>query len=154
MKKKAVFPGSFDPITIGHQDIVERAIPLFDEIIVALGNNAQKNYMFDLAQRKKWVEESFKHQPKVRVDIYQGLTVEYCEKIQARYLLRGVRNIQDFEFERNIAQMNKRLNDEIETILLYTLPEHSAISSTIVRDIYRNGGDVLQFLPKNIQFNP
>ncbi len=154
MKKKAVFPGSFDPITIGHQDIVERAIPLFDEIIVALGNNAQKNYMFDLAQRKKWVEESFKHQPKVRVDIYQGLTVEYCKKIQARYLLRGVRNIQDFEFERNIAQMNKRLNDEIETILLYTLPEHSAISSTIVRDIYRNGGDVLQFLPKNIQFNP
>jgi|SRR5690554_1473198 len=153
MKRIAVFPGSFDPITIGHQSLIQRAIPLFDEIIVAIGNNAQKKYMFDLAQRKEWIEGAFKHKS-IKVDLYQGLTIDYCEKVQAKFILRGVRNQQDFEFERSIAQMNKKLNDEIETVLMYTDPEYAAISSTIVRDIIRNGGDAHQFLPKNIQINP
>jgi len=153
MKRIAVFPGSFDPITIGHQSLIQRAIPLFDEIIVAIGNNAQKKYMFDLAQRKEWIESAFKHKS-IKVDLYQGLTIDYCEKVQAKFILRGVRNQQDFEFERSIAQMNKKLNDEIETVLMYTDPEYAAISSTIVRDIIRNGGDAHQFLPKNIQINP
>lgn len=152
MKKIAVFPGSFDPITLGHQSIIERALPLFDEIVVAIGNNANKKYMFDLNQRKEWLEGAFK-QNKVKIEIYQGLTVDYCEKIQAKYILRGVRNIQDFEFERNIAQMNKKLNDEIETVILFTDLKYAAINSTIVRDIIRNGGDVQQFLPKNIHIN-
>lgn len=150
MKRIAVFPGSFDPITLGHTSVIQRALPLFDEIIVAIGNNAQKKYMFDLKQRENWIKGAFKS-PKIKVDIYQGLTVEYCEKMNAKYLLRGVRNIQDFEFERNIAQMNRKLNDEIETITIFTDPEYAAISSTIVRDIIRNQGDAQQFLPKNIQ---
>lgn len=150
MKKIAVFPGSFDPITLGHTSVIQRALPLFDEIIVAIGNNAQKKYMFDLKQRENWIKGAFKSS-KIRVDIYQGLTVEYCEKMNAKYILRGVRNTQDFEFERSIAQMNRRLNDEIETITIFTDPAYAAISSTIVRDIIRNQGDAQQFLPKNIQ---
>jgi pantetheine-phosphate adenylyltransferase len=150
MKRIAVFPGSFDPITLGHTSVTQRALPLFDEIVVAIGNNAQKKYMFDLKQREDWIKGAFKS-PKVRVEIYQGLTVEYCEKINAKFILRGVRNTQDFEFERSIAQMNRKLNDEIETISIFTDPEYAAISSTIVRDIIRNHGDAQQFLPKNIQ---
>jgi pantetheine-phosphate adenylyltransferase len=150
MKRIAVFPGSFDPITLGHTSVIQRALPLFDEIVVAIGNNAQKKYMFDLKQREDWIKGAFKS-PKVRVEIYQGLTVEYCEKINAKFILRGVRNTQDFEFERSIAQMNRKLNDEIETISIFTDPEYAAISSTIVRDIIRNHGDAQQFLPKNIQ---
>lgn len=150
MKRIAVFPGSFDPITLGHTSVIQRALPLFDEIIVAIGNNAQKKYMFDLKQREDWIKGAFKS-PKIRVEIYQGLTVEFCEKINAKFILRGVRNTQDFEFERSIAQMNRKLNDEIETISIFTDPEYAAISSTIVRDIIRNHGDAQQFLPKNIQ---
>lgn len=151
MKKIAVFPGSFDPITLGHEAVVKRALHLFDEIIVAIGNNSQKKYMFDLNQRKRWIEETFEGEEKVRVDIYEGLTVNYCESVGAKFLLRGLRNQQDFEFERSIAQMNRDLNDEIETIFLFTDPIYSAINSTIVRDIYRHGGEVNQFLPKNIR---
>ncbi len=151
MKKVAVFPGSFDPITLGHEAVVLRALSLFDEIIVAIGNNSQKKYMFDLKQRQTWIEETFKGIDKIRTDIYEGLTVNYCESIGAKYLLRGLRNQQDFEFERSIAQMNRDLNDEIETIFLFTDPEYSAINSTIVRDIHRHGGEVSQFLPKNIK---
>lgn len=150
MKRTAIFPGSFDPITLGHTSVINRALPLFDELIIAIGNNAQKKYMFDLKQRENWIKGAFKS-PKIRVDIYQGLTVEYCEKVNAKYILRGVRNNIDFEYERNIAQMNRKLNDEIETVILFTDPEYSAISSTIVRDIVRNQGDAHQFLPKNIQ---
>jgi pantetheine-phosphate adenylyltransferase len=154
MKRIAIFPGSFDPITLGHTSIVERALPLFDEIIIAIGNNSQKKYMFSLQQRERWIKESFSGEAKVRVDIYKGLTVEYCEQQNAKFILRGLRNQQDFEFERSIAQMNKRLNDEIETIFLATDLEYAAINSTIVRDIIKNGGDADQFLPKNISIKP
>lgn len=147
MKKIAVFPGSFDPITLGHASIIQRALPLFDEIIVAIGTNSQKKYMFDLKQREQWIKGTFAKEKKVRVEIYQGLTVEYCEKHGAKYILRGLRNQQDFEFERTIAQMNRKLNDEIETVFLFTEPEYAAINSTVVRDIIRNGGDANQFLP-------
>lgn len=150
MKKIAVFPGSFDPITLGHESVVLRSLSLFDEIIVAIGNNSQKKYMFDLKQRQNWIKETFRDYNKIKVDIYEGLTVNYCESVGAKYLLRGLRNQQDFEFERSIAQMNRDLNDEIETIFLFTDPEYSAINSTIVRDIYRHGGEVNQFLPKNV----
>jgi len=150
MKKIAVFPGSFDPITLGHVSVIKRALPLFDEIIVAIGNNSQKKYMFDLKQREGWIKGAFVNDNKVSVDIYQGLTIDYCEKKNAKFLLRGLRNQQDFEFERSIAQMNRKLNDEIETIFLFTDLEYAAINSTIVRDIIRNGGNADQFLPANI----
>ena len=151
MKKIAVFPGSFDPITLGHASIIQRALPLFDEIIVAIGSNSEKKYMFDLKQRENWIKSTFSEEKKVKVEIYQWLTVEYCEKKAAKYILRGLRNQQDFEFERSIAQMNLKLNDEIETVFLFTESEYAAISSTIVRDIIKNGGDANQFLPKSVQ---
>lgn len=151
MKKIAVFPGSFDPITLGHVSVINRVVHLFDEIIVAIGNNSQKKYMFDLKQREAWIKGAFADEPKISVDIYNGLTIDYCESKQAKFILRGLRNQQDFEFERTIAQMNKKLNDEIETIFLFTEVEYSAINSTVVRDIIRNGGDAHQFLPANIK---
>ena len=151
MKKIAVFPGSFDPITLGHVSVINRAVHLFDEIIVAIGTNSQKNYMFDLTQREAWIKDAFAREPKITVDKYSGLTVDYCKSKQANYILRGLRNQQDFEFERTIAQMNKKLNPDIETIFLFTEVEYSAINSTVVRDIIRNGGDAKQFLPPNIQ---
>ncbi len=151
MKRIAVFPGSFDPITLGHVSIVKRAIPIFDEVIVAIGSNSQKKYMFDLNQRLEWIKNAFRNEPKVSTDVYQGLTVNYCEKKKAKFLLRGLRNQQDFEFERSIAQMNRQLNDEIETVFLFTELEYAAINSSIVRDIIRNGGDASQFLPPNIK---
>lgn len=151
MKKIALFPGSFDPITLGHISVIQRAIPMFDEIAVAIGVNAQKNYMFDLDQRLAWIEGAFSNDSKVSVHTYRGLTVDYSKTINAKFILRGIRNQQDFEFERSIAQMNKQLNPEIETVFLFTELAYSAINSSIVRDIIRNGGEARQFLPKNIQ---
>jgi pantetheine-phosphate adenylyltransferase len=151
MKKIAVFPGSFDPITLGHVSVVERALPLFDEILVAIGNNSQKQYMFDLEQRKDWISGAFRSQ-KIKVDVYHTLTVEYCKNIGAQFLLRGLRNQMDFEYERSIAQMNRQLAPEIDTVFLFTELEHAAINSSIVRDIIRNQGDASQFLPQNIKF--
>ncbi len=150
MKKIAVFPGSFDPITLGHTSIIKRALPLFDKIIVAIGNNSSKKYMFDLKQREAWINSCFAKEPKVTVEIYQGLTVEFCEKQEAKFILRGIRNQLDYEYEHTIAQMNRKLNDEIETIFMFTELDHAAINSTVVRDIIRNGGDANQFLPKEI----
>lgn len=149
-RRIAVFPGSFDPITIGHESVIRRGVGLFDECVVAVGINAQKQYLFSLEQRLEWLQTVFSDDERIRVDSFEGLTVEYCRRIGANYILRGLRNPNDFEFERNIAQMNKAMVPEIETVLLPTLPEHTAISSTIVRDIIRNDGDPTPFVPKGI----
>jgi pantetheine-phosphate adenylyltransferase len=151
MKKRvAIFPGSFDPITIGHEDILKRVLPLFDEIIVAIGKNSSKQNYFELDQRKKWVEQVFNGQPNVRVETYTGLTVEFCKKVKANFIVRGLRTSADFEFEKAIAQNNKMMVPEVETIFILPVPELSAINSTIVRDIIRNGGDATRFVPKGI----
>lgn len=153
MEKIAVFPGSFDPITKGHESIIKRAIPLFDKIIVAIGRNTEKSLLFPLEKRKEWIEHVFKDYENILVDTYTGLTVEYCQKVNARYLLRGLRTSADFEFERSIGQVNRKLYNEIETIFLLTTPELTAINSSIVRDIYIHGGDPSQFIPDGIQLS-
>lgn len=150
MDRIAVFPGSFDPITLGHESIVRRALSLFDQVVVAIGVNANKKYYFDLEQRKTLIEETFADTDRVKVDTYQGLTINYCQSIGARFILRGLRSGIDFEYEKAIGQMNHALNHDIETYFLLTLPEHAAINSTIVRDILRNGGEARQFLPASI----
>jgi len=143
----ALFPGSFDPITNGHLDVVKRAVPLFDKIIIAVGTNANKKYMFTLEQRMAWIKETFKDQEKVVVDSYQGLTVTYAKKNKAQFLLRGLRNPADFEFEKAVAQANQKMTPELETVFLLTNPEYAFISSSIVRDIIRNNGDYGLFVP-------
>lgn len=149
-KRIAIFPGSFDPITKGHEDILNRALPLFDEIIVSIGKNSSKQSYFKIEQRKKWIEQVFANQPKVKVETYTGLTVEFCKKKKANYILRGLRTSADFEFEKAIAQNNHMMVPEIETIFILPIPELSAINSTIVRDIVRNGGDASAFVPNSI----
>jgi len=149
MKKRAVFPGSFDPLTLGHTDIIDRAIPLFDEIIIAIGTNSSKKYMFSLEQRRAFIENTYAHQPKVIIDTYQGLTIDYCNKVNSQFILRGLRNPADFEFEKAIAQTNRKMS-EIETIFLLTSADTSYISSSIVRDIIVNHGDVSMFVPKTV----
>lgn len=147
-KKIAIFPGTFDPVTAGHESMVNRATPLFDEIIVAIGyNSAKPSGYFDLEKRIDYLRETFKNNPKVRIETYQGLTTEFCKSKQAKYILRGLRSSTDFEYERNIAQANNALVPEIETIFIISNPGLSAINSSIVRDIHRHGGDVKQFLP-------
>jgi len=150
MKKIGIFPGSFDPFTIGHEAIVRRGLPLFDELIISIGYNSAKKGYFPLEKRKQWIENIFTDEPKITVDTYEGLTVNYCEKKNANYILRGLRTAADFEYERAIAQMNRMLVNGIETVFLLTFPEHSPISSTIVREIHRHGGDVSQFVPKGV----
>ena len=145
--RRAVFPGSFDPITLGHENIIRRAIPMFDEIIVAIGVNDSKKTMFTLEQRVQMLKNVFSNAPSVRVTTFVGLTVNFCEEVKADWMLRGVRNGGDFEYERTIAQMTKKLNPSLETIILFTDPEFAPISSTVVRDILANGGDVSQFVP-------
>lgn len=152
MERIAVFPGSFDPITLGHFDIVERAVPLFDKIIVAIGHNAEKKYMFTLEQRKNWLKESLRNFGNVEVDVYQGLTVDYCKSKDARFILRGLRNPADFEFEKAIAHTNRAItNREIETVFLLTSSGKSYISSSIVRDVMRNGGDYTLLVPPEVR---
>ena len=148
--RKAIFPGSFDPITLGHYDIIKRALPLFDEIVVAIGINAEKKYMFSLEDRKKFIEESFKDEPKVSVVTYEGLTIDLCHKLDARFILRGLRNPADFEFEKAIAHTNRQLSD-IETVFLLTAIDTSHISSSIVRDVIRNGGDYTILVPESVK---
>lgn len=153
MAKIAVFPGSFDPITKGHENIVKRALPLFDEIIVAVGVNANKNYLFPLEKRVEWIKATFNFEPKVSVETYTGLTVRFCLEKQASHIVRGLRNSGDFQFEKGIAQMNRDLVSGVDTIFFVTSPELSAISSSIVRDIIRNDGDVSKFVPNAIDIN-
>jgi pantetheine-phosphate adenylyltransferase len=148
--RKAIFPGSFDPITLGHYDIIKRALPLFDEIVVAIGINAEKKYMFSLDERKKFIEDSFKDEPKVSVVTYEGLTTELCKKLEAQFILRGLRNPADFEFEKAIAHTNRQLS-EIETVFLLTAIDTSHISSSIVRDVIRNGGDYTILVPNSVK---
>lgn len=151
--KIAVFPGSFDPITKGHQDIIERALPLFDKIIVAIGQNSAKKYHYSLEQRTNFIELTFNNNPKFEVISYTGLTIDFCKSVNASYILRGIRNSSDYLYENSIAQMNKAMNNDIETIFIPTIPELAAINSTIVRDILINGGNVEQFVPTAIKNN-
>lgn len=150
MKRTAVFPGSFDPITKGHLELVLRAIPLFDEIIIALGINSQKKYLYSMEQRKAWLEQVFDSYPSVQVDVYQGLTAHYCKEKGAKYMLRGLRNSSDFDYEKTISQLNKIIGDGVETIFLISEPKYSHISSTIVREIIKGGGDASPFLPDGV----
>ena len=150
MKRIAVFPGSFDPITKGHEDIILRSTPLFDEIIVAIGTNSSKKYYFNLEQRLEMIRHTFRNEPKVKVETYLGMTVDYCGTVGAKYLLRGLRTSADFEFERSIAHINQMLSPELDTVFLLSLQEYSAINSTIVRDILINGGDASRFVPEGL----
>lgn len=149
-KRIAVFPGSFDPLTMGHFDIVTRALPLFDEIIIAVGVNAAKSYMFDLDARMQFIRQTFADEPRIRVERYEGLTVSYCREVGAQFILRGLRNPADFEFEKAIAQTNRQLNNGVETIFLLTAARYAFISSSIVRDVTRHGGDYSSLVPKGI----
>lgn len=147
MKRIAVFAGSFDPVTVGHESIVKRAIPLFDEIIVAIGINTSKKSLYTQEQREEWLKAVFSEYPTVKVSSYTGLTINYCKEAGATYLLRGIRNSIDFEYEISIAQVNRDIYPDIETVFLMTLPEHAHINATIVREIILSGGDASKYLP-------
>ena len=147
--KRAIFPGSFDPITLGHIDVINRALSLFDEIIIAIGVNADKKYMFSLEDRKKHIEDTFKNQPKIKVKTYTGLTVDFCKAEDANFILRGLRNSSDFTYEQSIAQTNSSMSD-IESVFIMCSPSLSNISSSIVRDVIRNGGDYTKMVPKSV----
>ncbi len=148
--KRAIFPGSFDPITMGHVDIIRRSLPLFDELIIAIGVNSTKKYMFSLGQRKAFIEATFADEPKIKVDTYEGLTVDYCEEIEANFILRGLRNPADFEFEKTITQVNRRLSN-IETVFLLTSAETSFISSSTVREVIHFKGDYSSMVPAAVR---
>jgi pantetheine-phosphate adenylyltransferase len=150
MNRTAVFPGSFDPVTRGHESIIRRAVPLFDKVIVAIGGNAEKNSFFPLDIRVEWLRKIFNREPKIEITTYSGLTVDFCKEANAGYILRRLRTAADFEFERGIGQMNRLMVPDIETVFLLCEPEYASLSSSIVRDIIRNGGDVKQFVPKGI----
>lgn len=145
-----MFAGSFDPFTVGHESIVTRALPLFDKIIIAIGKNINKKDFFTLEQRMEWIKDLFRKENKVTVDQYTGLTIDFCKKVNAGYLIRGLRTAADFEYERAIGQMNKAMHPRLEMIYLLTRPEHTAINSSIVRDIIRHGGDAGMFVPSAI----
>ena len=150
MNKIAVFPGSFSPFSLGHKAVVDSALPLFDKIIIAVGNNPEKNQYFSIEERLKWINDVYKNIPNISVEQYEGLTVDFCKTVNASFIVRGLRDSRDFKFEKNIAQINKKLNTEIETIFIITPADLSHISSTILRDIIKNGGDISTFIPKEI----
>lgn len=153
MKKIALFPGSFDPITLGHFDIIQRALPLFDKIIIGVGVNSSKKYLFDLQVRENWIKECFKNNNKIEIINYSGLTVDVCKENNINFILRGLRTTNDFDFERAIAHINHSLEPSIETVFLLTSQEYASISSSIVRDIILNGGDASIFLPPAVKIN-
>ncbi len=152
MQRICLFPGTFDPITKGHVDVIERAVSLFDKLVIGVGINTSKQPMFTVEQRCGWIAEIFKNEPRIEVTGYTGLTIDYCKQIDAHYILRGIRYISDFEYEKAIADMNRMLAPEVETIFLTCTPEYSTISSTLVRDVIRNGGDVSRFVPKEVKY--
>ncbi|HEY4062076.1 MAG TPA: pantetheine-phosphate adenylyltransferase [Puia sp.] len=147
MPRIALFPGTFDPITIGHQDIINRSLPLFDKLIIGIGRNVNKEPMFTVEQRLGWIREIYKDNPKVEAVVYEGLTVRCCQQVDAHFILRGIRYVNDFEYEKAIADMNRSLDTNIETVFLTCLPQYTSVASTLVRDVLKNGGDVRQFLP-------
>ena len=151
MSRIALFPGSFDPITLGHVDIIERAVPLFDEIKIAVGTNSAKNYLFSLEQRVQWIEQTFAHEPKISVITYECLTVDFAREQGVQFLLRGLRNPADFEFEKAIAQANREMVPDLETVFLLTSARYAYISSSIVREVYNHGGDFQKFVPATVQ---
>ena len=150
MERIAIFPGSFDPITIGHVDIIQRALPLFDKIIISVGSNSAKKYFFNLEKRIQWIKKVFIKNPKIEVKSYNKLTVQFAKDSNARFLIRGLRNISDFEFEKTMAHANSELNPSIESVFLLTKPKYSFITSTVVRDTIRNDGDYRKFVPNQV----
>lgn len=147
MQRICLFPGTFDPVTLGHTDIIDRALSLFDELVIGIGINSSKVPMFSVEQRVEWIREIYKHEPRIKVASYEGLTVNFCKEIKARFILRGIRYVSDFEYEKAIADINRKLEHEVETIFLTCSPEYSTIASTLVRDVIRYKGDAAQFLP-------
>ena len=152
MQRICLFPGTFDPITLGHVDVIERAVKLFDKLVIGVGINSSKQPMFSVEQRVSWFREIYKNDQRIEVTGYEGLTVDYCQKIGAKFILRGIRYVSDFEYEKAIADMNRMLVADIETIFLTCSPVYSTISSTLVRDVIRNGGDARMFMPKEVRF--
>ncbi len=152
MERICLFPGTFDPVTLGHVDVIERAVSMFDKLIIGVGINSSKQPMFTLEQRTQWISDIFANDPRVEVTGYEGLTVDFCRKVNAHYILRGIRYIADFEYEKAIADMNRMLAPDIETVFLTCSPLYSTISSTLVRDVIRNGGNGGMFLPKEVKY--
>jgi pantetheine-phosphate adenylyltransferase len=150
MQRICLFPGTFDPVTLGHVDIIDRSLPLFDKLVVGIGLNVSKAVMFSAEQRLQWIQEIYKDQPKVEGAIYEGLTVHFCKSIGAKFIIRGIRYVSDFEYEKTIADANRTLDKSIETIFLTGEPKYTSVASTIVRDIIRNGGDAKPFLPDEV----
>lgn len=150
MQRIALFPGTFDPITIGHIDIIDRAIPLFDKLVIGIGRNANKAPMFSEEQRMAWINEIYNNNPNVEAVIYDGLTIDCCKRVGANFIIRGIRYVNDFEYEKAIADMNRSLDLNIETVFLTCLPQYTSVASTLVRDVIRNGGDARQFLPEQV----
>ena len=147
MERICLFPGTFDPVTFGHTDIIDRALPLFDKMYIGLGRNINKIPMFSEEQRLKWLQEIYRHESKIEVLAYDGLTVDCCKAVGANFILRGIRYVNDFEYEKAIADMNRSLQNSVETVFLTCLPKYTSIASTLIRDVLRNGGDVSQWLP-------
>jgi pantetheine-phosphate adenylyltransferase len=150
MQRICLFPGTFDPVTLGHTDIIDRALPLFDKLVIGIGRNSSKTPMFSEEQRLQWIKEIYKDDPRVDAVVYDGLTVDCCKKVGAGFILRGIRYVNDFEYEKAIADMNRSLDENIETVFLTCLPQYTSVASTLVRDVLKNGGDVSQFLPAKV----
>lgn len=152
MQRICLFPGTFDPITKGHVDVIRRAVNLFDKMVIGVGANTNKQPMFDVSKRVDWIRDIFKNDTRIAVASYDGLTIDFCRKIDAKFILRGIRYVSDFEYEKGIADMNRMLSSDIETFFLTSSPEYSTVSSTLVRDVIRYGGNVRIFLPDEVQF--